>query len=131
VLEGREAALREARDQALQSARSKAEFAANVSHELRTPMNGVLGMLDLLVDSGMQGRQREFIAIAKNSAESLLVLIDDLLNFSKNEAGKAALEMRDFVLEQPLKELVILLAPPVQKKNINLVYATDVDIPLT
>jgi diguanylate cyclase (GGDEF)-like protein len=51
------------------------------------------------------------------------------LNFSKNEAGKAALEMRDFVLEQPLKELVILLAPQVQKKNINLVYATDVDIP--
>ncbi len=129
VLDGREEALKLARDQALESARAKGEFAANVSHELRTPMNGVLGMLDLLSDMRLGEKQKEFVGIARSSAESLLSLIDDLLDFSKNEAGKAQLSLREFDLYECLEQIVVLLGSQAQRKNIDLAYVAAAQIP--
>ncbi len=129
VLDGREEALRLARDQALESAKAKGEFAANVSHELRTPMNGVLGMLDLLSDMRLGEKQKEFVGVARSSAESLLCLIDDLLDFSKNEAGKAQLSLREFDLNECLEQIVVLLGPQAQRKNIDFAYVAAAEIP--
>jgi diguanylate cyclase (GGDEF)-like protein len=129
VLDGREEALKLARDQALESARAKGEFAANVSHELRTPMNGVLGMLDLLSDMRLGEKQKEFVGVARSSAESLLSLIDDLLDFSKNEAGKAQLSLREFDLYDCLEEIVVLLGSQAQRKQIDFAYVAAAEIP--
>jgi diguanylate cyclase (GGDEF)-like protein len=130
VLEAREAALKTARDQALESARIKGEFAANVSHELRTPMNGVLGMLELLEDMGLNTKQIEYLQVAKGSAESLLSLIDDILDFSKNDAGKTSLELKDFDLRALLDELVVLMAKQAHHKNLDLAYILDPQAPI-
>ena len=129
VLDGREQALKTARDQALDSARAKGEFAANVSHELRTPMNGVLGMLDLLSDMRLAAKQQEFVGVARNSAESLLTLIDDLLNFSKNDAGKTELSLREFDLCECLEQIIVLLGSQAQRKKIDFAYVSTPDIP--
>lgn len=128
VLEARETSLSLARDQALESAKIKSEFAANVSHELRTPMNGVLGMLELLDDMGLDKKQLEYVATARNSAESLLSLIDDILDFSKNESGKMILEVSEFSLPNILEEVVSILAPQARKKNIDIAYILHDDI---
>ena len=129
VLGGREEALKQARDRALESARAKAEFAANVSHELRTPMNGVLGMLDLLADAADERKRRDYIDVARSSAQSLLTLIDELLSFAKNEAGKSNLELREFRLEQKLEEIIALLGPQAQAKGLDFAYVTAPGLP--
>lgn len=131
VLEAREQALSLARDQALESAKLKGEFATNVSHELRTPMNGVLGMLELLKDMNLSGKQLEYINTAKNSAESLLTLIDDILDFSKNEAGKTSIEVREFNLYNSLENIISLLSSQARQKNIDLAFIIDQNIPYT
>ncbi|MFZ1831574.1 MAG: histidine kinase dimerization/phospho-acceptor domain-containing protein, partial [Pseudomonadales bacterium] len=80
-------ALKIARDQALESARAKGEFAATVSHELRTPLNGVIGMLDLISDMELSNKQLDYVQTARSSADMLLTLINDILAFSKIDAG--------------------------------------------
>ena len=87
-LQDREEQLEKARDAALQLARAKGDFAANVSHELRTPLNGILGMLELLSETGLSSKQHEYVNIASNSSDALLALIDDILDFSKIDSGK-------------------------------------------
>ncbi len=129
VLEGREEAIKQARDQALDSARAKGEFAANVSHELRTPMNGVMGMLDLLGDTRLEDKQQEFVGVARSSAESLLHLIDDLLDFSKAEAGKTTLSMGDFDLCETTEQIVALLAAQAEPRGIEFACVSAPDIP--
>jgi signal transduction histidine kinase len=87
TLETREKELERARDSALASANAKGEFAAAVSHELRTPMNGVMGMLQLLSQEISDNKRAEYLKIAMSSSQSLLALIDDILDFSKFESG--------------------------------------------
>ena len=130
TLEQREDDLKAVRDEAFKSAKMKAEFAANVSHELRTPMNGVLGMLELLSEFDFTEKQREYVDIAKNSAVSLLGLIDDVLDFSKNDVGKTQIEKREFDLDEALSEIVMLLGTQAQQKQINLVYVLQPQVPL-
>ena len=129
VLEAREQELRDARDLALESARAKGEFAANVSHELRTPLNGVLGMLELLQGTGLSPKQCEYAEVACNSGEALLSLIDDILDFSKNDAGKLQLESLDFDLYEMLDEVVGLMAGQAQRKDLDLAYVLSDEVP--
>ena len=122
-------ALKIARDQALDSARAKGEFAATVSHELRTPLNGVIGMLDLIVDMDLTGRQLEYVRTARSSADMLLSLINDILAFSKIDAGKTSLEVVEFELRERIEEILILVTPQVQTKGIELAYVMDPEVP--
>ena len=129
ILERREGELRKARDKAYELAQMKGEFAANVSHELRTPMNGVLGMLDMLTDLGLTEKQNEHVTVAKNSAKSLLSLINNILDFSKNDSGKSIIELEHFDLRENIEEIIALLGTQTQIKKIDLAYIIAEDIP--
>lgn len=130
VLEAREEELKTARDLALESARVKGEFAANVSHELRTPLNSVLGMLELLNGMGLSPKQREYVQVARGSGESLLSLIDEILDFSKLEASKLEIERTDFFLREVMDDVVALLAGQAHRKGLDIGYLIASDVPL-
>lgn len=130
-LETRERQLEKARDSALESAQIKGEFAANVSHELRTPLNAVLGMLELLQDMGLTPKQVEYVTVARNAGDALLKLIEDILDFSRIEAGMLKLQPVDFVLHETLDEVVGLLAGQAQRKGLELSYQIEEGIPMT
>lgn len=129
VLEQRETDLRAARDDAMEAARAKAQFAAHVSHELRTPLNGLLGMLQLLDRGGAAGQREEYLRTALSSGHSLLAIINDILDFSRGEAGKIEIEARTFALHARLAELVELLRPLAAAKGIGLDLTVDPDVP--
>ncbi len=130
ILRAREGELATARDAALESARVKGEFAANVSHELRTPLNGVLGMLELLHGEGLTDRQREYVDVARKSGESLLVLIGDILDFSRSDSGKLELDIVEFDLLELLDHVVSLLAIQAQQKSLDLQYLAPWNEPM-
>lgn len=130
-LERRESDLTLARDRALEAARVKGEFAANVTHELRTPMNAVLGMMDLLAESQLSSRQVEYVNIARSSGESLLSLIEDILDFSKNDAGNLVTTTAEVNLAELVEDIIRLLASQALGKGIDIGYFLDRDIPST
>lgn len=130
ILENREKELVTTRDIAIEAAKVKSEFAANVSHELRTPLNGISGMLELLSDMNLTTQQKEYLKVASTSANSLLGLIDDVLDFSKYDQHDVALHEESFNLRNTLENSITLLSTQTQRKNISIAYFLNSDVPI-
>ncbi|MBF0161127.1 MAG: response regulator [Magnetococcales bacterium] len=114
--------IKQAQDIALETARLKAEFLSNMSHEIRTPIHGMIGLNELLLDSKLNKEQREWATSARDTAQALLTIANDILDFSRIEAGKLEIKSEEFRPAKVVEEVVGLIAPQVQGKNINLTF---------
>ena len=128
-LEAANSQLQQARDTAIEASRAKSEFLANMSHEIRTPMNVILGMADLLSEAPLAQEQREHVRIFKGAGDTLLTLINDILDLSKVEAGQVDLEETEFDLGQIVDDIVEFLAPRASEKGPELRSHVSPEVP--
>jgi two-component system sensor histidine kinase BarA len=128
-LEIRNAELDLARRRAIEASRAKSEFLARMSHEIRTPMNGVIGFIGLLGRTELDARQRDFLQTISRSAQALLRIVSDILDFSRLEAGRLVLDHEPFRLRDSVESAVVLWAPQADAKGLELVSMVYDDVP--
>jgi len=124
-----ESRLRQDKEQADAANAAKSSFLANMSHEIRTPMNAVLGMLQLVQQTGLNVRQSDYVIKAQTAAKSLLGLLNDILDYSKIEADKLQLDLHSFELEPLLRDLAVVLSGNQGRDDIEVMFDLDVELP--
>ncbi|MDI9819378.1 MULTISPECIES: two-component system sensor histidine kinase LetS [unclassified Legionella] len=112
-----------------EKSRQKSEFIANMSHEIRNPMNGVIGFTNVLLESKLDSLQVDYVKTIKSSAQDLLTIINDILDYSKMDAGKLHLDCIPLDIRSCIDEVLALAAPNAHKKGIDLIPATQVSVP--
>ncbi|MGA2471751.1 MAG: ATP-binding protein [Solirubrobacteraceae bacterium] len=118
-----------ARDQAIEAANAKSLFVATVSHELRTPLSGVIGMTGMLLETELTDRQREYADIVRSSSEGLLAIINDILDYSRNEAGKIHVQATDFAPREAIAEACATMLVGARAKGLDLRVISDPELP--
>lgn len=121
--------LKQSKANAENAARIKSEFLSNMSHEIRTPLNAIIGITDLLLQDNQSDSNNEYLKAIKFSADNLLVIINDVLDFSKIESGKIAFESIEFNIKEKITELVKTYSIKASEKNISLGFQIDDSVP--
>ena len=123
--------LQEEVDKALDAAKAKSRFLTNMSHEIRTPMNGIMGLTHLLLSTGLTDKQREYLNAMVTSSDTLSVIVDDILDISKLEAGQLKIESKSFDLKATLANVVEIFSVRAMEKGLKLHFEIDYTLPAT
>jgi len=121
--------LREAMERAKEASKAKGDFLANMSHEIRTPMNAIMGITELTLGTNLTEEQRHYQILVEQSAQALLMLLNDILDYSKIEAGKLELERREFDLRGSVGDMLHTLFPRAAEKDLELAFRVDPAVP--